>query len=263
MNADPNRRTNLHVEAVSAFTDNYIWIIHDERHAVVVDPGDASPVLRFLEERGLELRALLLTHHHADHIGGADELLRLAHVPVYGPPDPRIPQVTQPCREGDHVTIDAPRLSLDVLETPGHTRSHIVFYNDDSLFCGDTLFSVGCGRLFEGTPEQMRTSLSKFDRLRDRTRVFCAHEYTESNCAFAMLVEPGNADLEDYFSRVQQLRTQNSSTLPSTLGRERACNPFLRTRVPEVVETACRREPDCDGSPDAVFGVLRRWKDQF
>lgn len=263
MNADPTRPTELHIEAVEAFTDNYIWIVHDHQHAVVVDPGDASPVQNFLSEHDLELRALVLTHHHADHIGGVDELLRPNPVPVYGPPDPRIPQVTRPCREGDRVVIDAPQLSLDVLETPGHTRSHIVFYNDDCLFCGDTLFSIGCGRLFEGSPEQMRASLGKLDELDGRTRVFCAHEYTASNCAFALQVEPDNAELRDYNAEVERLREAGSRTLPSTLARERACNPFLRTGEPDVIDAARQREPGCDESPDEVFGVLRRWKDDF
>ncbi len=251
----------LQVDAVPAFRDNYIWVLHDGRHAAVVDPGEAAPALRFLARNELALSAILLTHHHHDHIGGVDRLLESADVPVFGPPDPRIPQVSNPCRDGDRITIDAPALALRVLETPGHTRSHIAFHGHGRLFSGDTLFSIGCGKLFEGTPEQMQASFDKLAALPADTAIHCGHEYTRANCEFALSVEPGNAELRRLAERVDRLRAADRITLPSTLRIEKLCNPFLRTREAAVIAAARRQDPDCSGEPAAVFGVLRAWKD--
>lgn len=253
----------LFIEPVAALRDNYIWVVHDGVDAIVVDPGESAQVQAFLDDHGLQLQALLLTHHHADHIGGVDALLGEKPVPVYGPSDPRIPQVTQICREGDRISIERPQLTLSVLETPGHTSSHIMFHDADRLFCGDTLFSVGCGRLFEGDPEQMRRSLGKLEGLSDRVRVYCAHEYTVENCRFALTVDPGNQELREYAEAIAAIREDGTPSVPSTLGQERRCNPFLRVEDPSVIAAVQRRDRSCSDNPDAVFGTLRRWKDEF
>lgn len=253
--------TSLRIDAVEAFDDNYIWIVDDGRTAAVVDPGQAEPVRSYLDTHRLRLGALLLTHHHADHIGGVADLLADRSCPVYGPPDPRIPAVNHPCRHGDLVRIEAPSLALRVVETPGHTTSHIAFHGHGRLFCGDTLFSIGCGRMFEGTAAQMLASLDALAALPDETWVHCAHEYTRANCAFAIRVDPDNPDLARRCAEVERLRERDERTVPSRLAEERRCNPFLRTRERDVIRAAVARDPDCDGSPEAVFAALRRWKD--
>lgn len=251
----------IRIEAIKAFTDNYIWAMHDDRHCVLVDPGEAPGALSFLQHRNLRLAGLLLTHHHADHIGGADEILGLHRAPVWGPPDPRMPGNIEQVREGDQVEIPEFELTFEVIETPGHTSSHIAFHGHDMLFCGDTLFSAGCGRLFEGTPVQMQDSIDKLADLPDATQVYCAHEYTADNCKFALQVEPGNAALQARYRDVAELRRNDRITLPSRIGDEKAFNPFMRTREPEVIRAAEQRESGCGKSPEAVFGVIRRWKD--
>ncbi|MEE4637185.1 MAG: hydroxyacylglutathione hydrolase [Wenzhouxiangella sp.] len=253
----------LQIEAIPAFETNYIWALHDEQHCAIVDPGRADPVQSFLDRNGLHLCALLLTHHHADHIGGVDELLARQQVPVWGPQDPRMPQVDHRLGESQRAEIPELGLAFDVLETPGHTRSHIVFHDGTRLFAGDTLFSAGCGRLFEGSPEQMQCSLDKLGPLGDELEVYCAHEYTRDNCRFALEVEPHNRALRQWAEEVDRRRKADRITLPVRLGNERAINPFLRTREATVIEAANRREPDTGDDPAAVFGVIRRWKDRF
>ncbi|TVS11289.1 MAG: hydroxyacylglutathione hydrolase [Wenzhouxiangella sp.] len=253
----------LHIEAIPALETNYIWAVHDDEHCLIVDPGSSAEVLDFLHQRKLALCALLLTHHHHDHIGGADDLLSSGPVPVWGPADPRMPQVNHPVREGDRVPVPELDLDFGVLETPGHTSSHIVFHDERSLLAGDTLFSVGCGRLFEGTPQQMQDSLDKIARLDPDLQVYCAHEYTADNCRFALAVEPDNNELRQRAREVERLRAEDRITLPTRLGEELATNPFLRTREPEVIASARRRDPDCGEQPADVFTVLRRWKDGF
>jgi hydroxyacylglutathione hydrolase len=252
---------SVEVEAIKAFKDNYIWALHDGRRCVLVDPGDADGPLRFLAERELELIGLLLTHHHDDHVGGVDEIRRTHPAPAWGPSDSRMPDDVRTVGDGDRVAIDALGLRFDVLETPGHTRSHVAFHGHGMLFCGDTLFSVGCGRVFEGDAEQMQDSLDKLAALPDDTRVYCAHEYTRDNCRFALQVEPDNPDLNERCRQVDELRDRGSITLPSRLGDEKSCNPFLRTREPDIVRAARERDPDAGSSPAAVFGVIRAWKD--
>ena len=253
----------LQIEAIPAFDTNYIWALHDGRHCAIVDPGSAPEVVHFLDHRELALSALVLTHHHADHTGGVNQLLAKASVPVWGPRDPRMPQVDHPVAEGD--TAEVPELGLvfEVLETPGHTRSHIVFHDRDRLLAGDTLFSAGCGRLFEGTAAQMQRSLDKLAGLSDDTLVYCAHEYTQDNCRFALTVEPDNAALQRWAKEVDQRRSAGAITLPVSLGQERALNPFLRTHTPTVIAAAKAREPETGNDPAAVFAVIRRWKDHF
>jgi hydroxyacylglutathione hydrolase len=249
-----------------AFQDNYLWVLHDGRRALVVDPGDAQPVLACLQRDRLQLEAILVTHHHPDHIGGLDELRDATGAAVYGPARERIPEPLTRLQEGD--TVKVLGLDFEVLDVPGHTAGHIAYYCPDVdgtplLFCGDTLFSGGCGRLFEGTPAQMLASLDKLAALPGGTRVCCTHEYTLANLKFARAVEPGNAELIHYQQRCEELRARNLPTLPTSIEQERQVNPFLRTRQPGVAQAA--RAHDAATAPDevAVFATLRQWKNQF
>ncbi|MFN8835902.1 MAG: hydroxyacylglutathione hydrolase [Betaproteobacteria bacterium] len=245
-----------------AFRDNYIWAVHNGRHAAVIDPGDAAPVLEFLRAGDLRLCAVLCTHHHADHVGGCAQLRFEYNVPIIGPAAERIDALTTRVRGGDSVTVPELALRFDVLDIPGHTAGHIAFTGHGWLFCGDTLFSVGCGRLFEGTPAQMHASLLKLASLPDHTQVFCGHEYTAGNIRFATLVEPHNAALLALRNKVDALARQGLPSLPSLMGEERSVNPFLRTAVPEVRAAAERRAQRILDDDVAVFAVLRDWKNQ-
>jgi hydroxyacylglutathione hydrolase len=265
--------TPLQVLAVPAFNDNYLWLIHDGRHAAIVDPGDAGPVLAALEHHGLALTAILLTHHHADHIGGVPALLQHVlersgdAVPVFGPAGDGIAAVTRPLAEGDVVDVPGLDLTLTVLDVPGHTRGHIAYVRDGAgpmLFCGDTLFAGGCGRLFEGTPEQMAASLDKLAALPPATQVFCAHEYTLSNLRFAAAVDPDNAALAERIVAESAKRDQGVPTVPSTIALERATNPFVRYRETGIAATLAQAGKVAPGAPPlAVFAALRQWKNTF
>ncbi|MGH8746422.1 MAG: hydroxyacylglutathione hydrolase, partial [Burkholderiales bacterium] len=228
----------LEIVPVKAFKDNYIWTLRQGKRAAVVDPGEARPVIDYLTREKLELVAILATHHHADHVGGIPGLLERSRVPVYGPRGEPIDTLTRAVGEGDTVTIPELGLSFAVLDIPGHTRAHIAYYGADCLFCGDTLFACGCGRLFEGTAQQMYASLEKLRALPDSTRVYCGHEYTLANIGFARSVEPDNAALGAREARDRKLREAGKPTLPTTLGEEKATNPFLRCLEPAVVESA-------------------------
>lgn len=248
---------------IPAFQDNYIWCISDGRHAAVVDPGDAAPVLEFLQREHLTLTAILATHHHADHVGGIASLLEAYPVPVYGPGDGTIPQVTDPVAEGDEVMLAALEIALEILEIPGHTPGHIAYYGVNRLFCGDTLFACGCGRLFGGTPEQMTASLQRLAELPGGTLVYCAHEYTLANIRFARAVEPGNRALAERERADTRTREQKRPTVPSSIGREKATNPFLRCAEPEVAQSASRYRGAALAGPVEVFAAIREWKNGF
>src|SRR3954451_18586759 len=222
---------------ISAFKDNYVWTLRNERHAAVVDPGEARPVLEYLAREKLELAAILATHHHPDHVGGIAELVRHYRVPVFGPKNEPIATLTHPVSEGDRISVPELAMQFEVLDIPGHTRAHIAYYGAGALFCGDTLFACGCGRLFEGTAQQMYTSLQKLAALPDDTKVYCGHEYTLANIGFAKSVEPSNAALSAREGRDRDKRAAGRPTLPSTLGEEKATNPFLRCRESAVVDS--------------------------
>jgi hydroxyacylglutathione hydrolase len=258
--------THLNVRPVRAFSDNYIWLIESPRspsQVVAVDPGDAAPVIVELQRSGASLAAILLTHHHPDHIGGVPELLRHWAVPVIGPDDPRIAQRTLSVHDGERCELPELGLSFETLQVPGHTLSHIAFWGHGALFCGDTLFSAGCGRMFEGTPTQMNASLNKLRDLPPDTRMYCGHEYTAANLRFALTVDPGNGAALDYQYSVDRIRADGSPSLPSTVGLERQVNPFLRCDNPAVVTAAETHAGKALKQPAEVFGVLRAWKDQF
>jgi hydroxyacylglutathione hydrolase len=255
--------TACHVVALRAFADNYIWTIRDERCAAVVDPGDAQPVIDYLERENLKLVAILNTHHHADHVGGNAALLAHSPVPVYGPRDERIPEVSVGLADGQRFTLPHFGIDIEALEIPGHTRSHIALVGGGMLFCGDTLFAAGCGRLFEGTPRQMHDSLTRLTRLPDDTRVYCGHEYTLSNIKFARAAEPDNTQLPILEARMQALREAGQPTLPSTIGQEKATNPFVRVHAAGVIHSASARAGKPLTDPVSVLTEIRDWKNQF
>jgi hydroxyacylglutathione hydrolase len=255
--------SEITVTAIPAFTDNYIWLVTSGgNQCAVVDPGDARPVNRALRKHDLELSYILLTHHHADHTGGVASLVESRGAKVFGPHDPRIGGQDQSFAEGEILSLPELGLEFNVLEVPGHTSSHIALVGHGCLFCGDTLFSVGCGRLFEGTAEQMQTSLDKLAALPADTKVFCAHEYTLFNCDFAREVEPKNKTLQRRASEVEAARAAGRITLPSTIGEELQVNPFLRSREPAVVAAARARQSTAEPGASA-FAVIRAWKDAW
>lgn len=251
--------------ALPAFSDNYIWTICHQDNCVVVDPGDAAPVEQFLDEKGLTLSAILVTHHHPDHVAGIAALTRDRDIPVYGPANETIPCMTQPLADNQLITLDSLGITLRVMEVPGHTLGHIAYHDSENgwLFCGDTLFAAGCGRLFEGTPSQMYTSLQRLAELPDQTLVYCTHEYTRANLEFALAVTPDDQRVQARLAAVISARENNQITLPTTVAEERRTNPFLRVGE-AVIQTACEaREPGASESNVQCFASLRRWKDNF
>lgn len=255
------------IEAIPAFRDNYIWALSTAQGCLLVDPGDAEPCLDWLRQRQQTLMAILVTHHHADHTGGI-ATLRSAwpDIDVYGPATSPFPGITRPMQDGDTPCIAG--IGFQVLATPGHTLDHIAWFAADiggepALFCGDTLFAGGCGRLFEGSPEHMLHSLDRLSALPDDTRIFCAHEYTLGNLTFAQTVEPDNTALRDRLCRVRQQRQQGHMTLPSRLQEERQTNPFLRSHEPDLWQQAARRLGRSPDNRVEVLAAIRQWKDVF
>ncbi|MBB1612681.1 hydroxyacylglutathione hydrolase [Pseudomonas sp. UMC65] len=254
----------IQISALPAFTDNYIWLLQDHRsqRCAVVDPGDAAPVLAWLEQHpGWVLSDILITHHHHDHVGGVERLKQHSAATVYGPAREKIPARDIGLEDNQRVSILG--WEFEVFAVPGHTLGHIAYYHHGLLFCGDTLFAAGCGRLFEGTPEQMHHSLGRLAALPDDTLIYCTHEYTLSNLRFAQAVEPANQDIVERLAKVTQMREQGRMTLPSTLALEKLTNPFLRTGETSVKQKADERNGQDNQSQSAVFAALRAWKDKF
>ncbi len=259
----------MNLVALPAFDDNYIWMLHDGLQALVVDPGDAEPVRAALERYGLELAAILVTHHHGDHVGGVAALLASNPTPVWGPAREALPIEVIAVQGGNKVHIDAlGGLTIDVIDVPGHTAGHVAYVvparagESPFLFCGDTLFSAGCGRLFEGTPAQLHASLGLLAALPGDTRVCCAHEYTLANLRFARAVEPDNPAIHAHQSRCEKLRADLLPTLPSHIALERQINPYLRGDQPQVMASAAARGAN-PADPVSVLAAIRAWKNEF
>ncbi|MDD3354420.1 hydroxyacylglutathione hydrolase [Zoogloea sp.] len=253
----------MQIIPLPAFHDNYIWLLRNDTHAVVVDPGDASPVIAFLEDHGLSLAAILVTHHHPDHTRGVPALLTRYSVPVFGPALEEIAGVSHPVSQGDQVRLPGLDVTLEVMDVPGHTAGHVAYHGEGALFCGDTLFAAGCGRLFEGTPAQMFDSLSRLTALPEATLTYCTHEYTLSNLAFAQAVEPDNPHIARRITECGILRAKGLPTIPFPLGGELLTNPFLRVTQLAVIRQAELHAACALESPVAVFAALREWKNHF
>lgn len=257
----------LSVTPLSAFNDNYIWMLQNGNNAevFVVDPGEAAPVLKALQHNNLTLAGILITHHHQDHVGGVKELLDQFTVPVIGSDKSTIPSITQKVKGGDQIMVLG--TTFQVIDVPGHTLDHIAFFSEQTkqplLFCGDTLFVAGCGRIFEGTPKQMHDSLIKLSLLPSNTAIYCAHEYTLTNLDFAKTVEPDNNIIKKYIIKCKQLRNQNLPTLPSSIADELQINPFLRSDQNSVKHAAQIHIGAPIASTAEVFKVIRAWKDDF
>jgi hydroxyacylglutathione hydrolase len=253
----------LEIIPLPAFEDNYIWVLRNGDRIAVVDPGDAQPVLDYIAATGAQLCAILVTHHHGDHVGGIDAIVARHPVPVFGPAADGIAAVDHPLADGDRVALAELGIELEVIAVPGHTHGHVAYYRRGALFCGDTLFGAGCGRLFEGTPVQMHASLARLAALPPETQVYCAHEYTQSNLRFAAAVEPGNAAVAARTAEAAQLRADGLPTVPSTLALELATNPFLRWDAPTVVAAATTQLGRAPAGAAEVFAVIREWRNRW
>lgn len=256
----------FNITAIPAFEDNYIWAIHNDSHAVVVDPGDADPVLAFLAAHGLTLTAILCTHRHHDHTGGIAKLHAVYNVPVYGRQHEKNPHISHDLREADQLRLDEFNLVFDIMEVPGHLDDHIAFYaagtKPEILFCGDVLFGAGCGKNFEGPVSHLHHSLKRFARLPETTFSYCAHEYTASNLRFAQICDPDNPAVQQRIQTTAQLRASNLSTVPFTIAQELATNPFMRCTEPAIIHSLQRKGYDVGSEADS-FAALREWRDHF
>ncbi len=255
----------MKVTAIRILKDNYVWALIDEekKTALIIDPGEAQPVIDFLQQHHLHLLAILVTHHHWDHTNGIEAIKRQFPVPVYGPANENITGLTHPLSETESITIEGFPASIAILDIPGHTSGHIAYYLQGKLFCGDTLFAAGCGRLFEGTATEMKDSLQKIMSLPDETEIYCAHEYTVNNLRFAQLVEKDNAAITERIKQVNELRHQNKPSLPSTLKEEKETNPFLRCELATVKSSVEKHAGEKFDNSVEVFKALRKWKDSF
>ena len=255
------------IHPIPAFSDNYIWAIHDDnsQQLAVVDPGDASPVLDYIDENDLALSHILITHHHPDHIGGLNRLVEEFNPVVYGPEPSNIKGISQFLHEGDQFRLFD--RDFEIFEVPGHTLDHIAYFSDDEthplVFCGDTLFAAGCGRLFEGTPAMMMGSLSKLMKLNPKSAVYCSHEYTMANLKFALAADGDNQELQERVILEQQKRDSGIPTLPSTIAVELATNPFLRCDDSAVQERVLAQSGNKNSDTTEIFAALRSWKDNF
>jgi hydroxyacylglutathione hydrolase len=272
MNSNKTSNSSIKVNALPAFSDNYIWAISNDHTIALVDPGDADVCIDFIEKNQLTLNAILITHHHLDHTGGIQKLVDYCSknqwpLKVYGPKKENIPCCNIQLEHKDVVNLPLLNINLDVIGLPGHTLGHIAYFVDDNieprLFCGDTLFSGGCGRLFEGTAKQMLNSLSKLTDLPDNTKVYCAHEYTQANLKFSLSVEPNNEALIKYSQKVTELRAKNQATIPTLIKVEKQINPFLRSHIEAVQLSAIGFDSNTKPNSLDTFTTIRRWKDQF
>ena len=253
----------INIEPIAAFSDNYIWLLSTNEGSIVIDPGESKSLLKILKENKLDLRAILITHHHFDHTGGIEEILSEISIDVYGPKN-KIASINKRLVGGSKINLLG--IEFEVIEIPGHTLDHIAYYSKNNgqpiLFCGDTLFAGGCGRVFEGTFEQMHNSLSILKKLPSNTKIYCGHEYTESNLAFAKNVEPLNENIISRYNETLNLRKQGIPSLPSTIGVELQTNPFLRVDTEEVQEMILKKFNTAKDDEE-VFTALRQWKDNF
>lgn len=259
----PSPESFVEIIQLPAFTDNYVWLLREGDRTVVVDPGDAAPVERYLQHHALTLTAILVTHHHHDHIDGIPALLARGAVPVYGPARAEMPFVTHPVHGGERLEFPGLSVAFEVISTAGHTRDQVAYYGPGHVFCGDALFTFGCGRLFEGTAAEAHASLGRLARLPADTRIHCAHEYTANNLPFAETIEPDNPDLQARARRDRERIAAGQPTVPSTLAEELASNPFLRCQSPQVVAAATRHAGHALDSDEAVFATLRAWRNTF
>lgn len=261
---------NMQVSMIKAFSDNYIWAISTNESSLIalVDPGDANVCIEFIEQNHKQLNAILITHHHPDHVGGIKKLLSYCQenewpLTIYGPENEKIPHCDVKLNEDSLVQLNELALEFTVIDLPGHTSGHIAYLAQDNLFCGDTLFSGGCGRLFEGTPSQMLTSLNKLQTLPERTHVYCAHEYTKANLDFALTVEPSNKELVYYYNQVLKKRAENIATIPTSIMQEKMINPFLRCDQESIMASASEYLGEAVNDILITFTTIRAWKDNF
>lgn len=255
----------LEIIPLPALKDNYIWLLRNKisDHVAIVDPSEAKPVLNYINGEGLIPIAIMITHHHWDHVGGIPELSKHYNIPVYTPKTESVNGSTHPVGEGDIVKLSELDLTLNVMDVPGHTAGAVAYYDEHRIFSGDTLFTAGCGRMFEGTPPQMHASLSKFKTLPDTTLLYCGHEYTVANLKFAAAVEPENIAIKERLELAEKARKQNQPTVPASLAEEKQTNPFLRCEEPSVIEAATHYASKTLNDPTEVFATVRNWKDNF